>query len=399
MRFLHTADWQLGMTRHFLDADAQARFTAARTDVIARIGQLAEAEGCEFVLVCGDVFESNALPRRVVARACEAMRAISVPVYLLPGNHDPLDAASIYDSVAFTDAAPEHVHVLRSTEPVAVGEGVQILPAPWTSKRPTADALAPALAHLGEAADGGSTAGEVDRTRAGAQPGGAGVVRIVAGHGAVDTLSPDAHDPALIRTAGLLELLRTGQISYVALGDRHSTTEVAPGIAYSGAPEVTDFIETDPGNVLVVDVSDADVSTTSHRLGTWSFCDLQFDVNSGEEVTAMDRALAELTDKSRTVVRLALRGTLTLTEHAEMEAVLERHQQTFASVRVWQRHTDVAVHVTDEDLLQLGVGGFVEEAVAELAASATTTAGDDEDREVARDSLALLYRLAGGGKR
>ena len=38
MRFLHTADWQLGMTRHFLDADAQARFTAARMDVIGRIG-------------------------------------------------------------------------------------------------------------------------------------------------------------------------------------------------------------------------------------------------------------------------------------------------------------------------------------------------------------------------
>jgi len=25
MKFLHTADWQLGMTRHFLGNDAQAR--------------------------------------------------------------------------------------------------------------------------------------------------------------------------------------------------------------------------------------------------------------------------------------------------------------------------------------------------------------------------------------
>jgi len=53
MRFLHTADWQLGMTRHFLDADAQARFTAARMDVIGRIGALAREQDCEFVLVCG----------------------------------------------------------------------------------------------------------------------------------------------------------------------------------------------------------------------------------------------------------------------------------------------------------------------------------------------------------
>lgn len=395
MRFLHTADWQLGMTRHFLDADAQARFTAARTDVIARIGQLAEAEGCEFVLVCGDVFESNALPRRVVSRACEAMRAISVPVYLLPGNHDPLDAASIYDSAAFTEAAPEHVHVLRRTEPVAVGEGVQILPAPWTSKRPTADALAHAVAPLLQA-DDGAPSGEQDGTSPGPHPGAGGAVRIVAGHGAVDTLSPDAHDPALIRTDPLLRLLADGQIAYVALGDRHSTTEVAPGIAYSGAPEVTDFIETDPGNALVVDVTDGRASTTSHHLGTWSFQDLQFDLDGAEEVAAMDRDLAALPEKSRTVLRLALRGTLTLTEHAQMETALDRHRETFASVRVWQRHTDIAVHVDDEDLARLGVGGFVEEAVTELAG---TAGGDGPDREVARDSLALLYRLAGGGKR
>ena len=38
MRFLHTADWQIGMTRHYLDAEAQARFGAARIDAIRRIG-------------------------------------------------------------------------------------------------------------------------------------------------------------------------------------------------------------------------------------------------------------------------------------------------------------------------------------------------------------------------
>ncbi|HEY4378681.1 MAG TPA: hypothetical protein VGM93_16045 [Acidimicrobiales bacterium] len=43
-RFVHTADWQLGMTRHFLGAEAQARFSAARIDAIRTIGALAVAE-------------------------------------------------------------------------------------------------------------------------------------------------------------------------------------------------------------------------------------------------------------------------------------------------------------------------------------------------------------------
>jgi len=38
VRFVHTADWQLGMSRHFLDTDAQARFTAARIDAVRRLG-------------------------------------------------------------------------------------------------------------------------------------------------------------------------------------------------------------------------------------------------------------------------------------------------------------------------------------------------------------------------
>ena len=44
MKFLHTADWQLGMTRHFLDEDAQARYSAARRDAIVAIGALARRD-------------------------------------------------------------------------------------------------------------------------------------------------------------------------------------------------------------------------------------------------------------------------------------------------------------------------------------------------------------------
>jgi hypothetical protein len=35
MRFVHTADWQLGMTRYFLNGEAQPRYSAARRDVVA----------------------------------------------------------------------------------------------------------------------------------------------------------------------------------------------------------------------------------------------------------------------------------------------------------------------------------------------------------------------------
>jgi DNA repair exonuclease SbcCD nuclease subunit len=374
VRLLHTADWQLGMTRHFLDADAQPRYTDARVQAIRRIGDIAREQRCDAVLVCGDVFESNLVAPRVVSRSLEALRAVPVPVYLLPGNHDPLDAASIYGSRAFRAAVPEHVHVLDRPGPHAVADGVEIVAAPWTSKRPLSDLVADVVAEL--PADG--------------------TVRVVAGHGCVDVLGPDAHDPALVRLPGLEDALARGAIHYVALGDRHSRTSVggSGAVWYSGTPEVTDYDEVDPGHVLVVDVAAGrPVEVTAHRVGTWTFLDLNRRLDRPDGLDILENELAGLPDKDRTVVRMALTGTLSLADRSRLDDLLERQGELFASLRLWERHTDLAVFVSEDELTDLGVGGFADGAVDELAALAK---GGGDEAVVAQDALALLYRLAGG---
>ena len=220
VRFIHTADWQLGITRHFLAADAQARFDAARLEAVRTIGALAEAEGCAFVVVCGDVFESNQVARRVVVRALDAMAATSgVTFYLLPGNHDPLDASAVYGSPTFADDCPANVVVLKNPDPVEVAPGVELVPAPWPTKRPLSDLVAGACSGLSAT----------------------GTVRIVAGHGALDSRSPNRNDPALVSLAGIEDRLDADVVHYVALGDRHSTTDASGTgrIWYAGAPEPT----------------------------------------------------------------------------------------------------------------------------------------------------------------
>ena len=54
VRFLHTSDWQLGMTRWFLregDGEAQARYSADRLEAVRRLGRLAQERGAEFIVV------------------------------------------------------------------------------------------------------------------------------------------------------------------------------------------------------------------------------------------------------------------------------------------------------------------------------------------------------------
>src|SRR6266851_3931557 len=129
IRFIHTADWQLGMRPYYLDERTQELFAEARFDAIRQIGRLAKQEGCDFVVVAGDVFE-NQPDRRTVARALDAMATIPVPTYLLPGNHDPLEPGSVYRSATFSARKPENVHVLDAPAITEIKPGVEIVAVP-----------------------------------------------------------------------------------------------------------------------------------------------------------------------------------------------------------------------------------------------------------------------------
>jgi DNA repair exonuclease SbcCD nuclease subunit len=381
MRFLHTADWQLGMTRHFLAGDAQPRYSAARRDAVAGLGALAAEVGAEFVVVSGDVFEHNQLAPQVIGQSLEAMRAIGIPVYLLPGNHDPLDASSVYTSALFTAECPDNVVVLDRAGVHEVRPGLEIVAAPWRSKAPTTDLVAEVLNGL---------------------PTGA-VTRILVAHGGVDVLDPDRDKPSLIRLAELDDAVSCGAIHYVALGDKHSLTHVGSSgrVWYSGSPEVTNFddVESDPGHVLVVDIDEGDsrrpVTVEARHVGRWRFVTLHRQVDTSRDIADLDLNLDLMIEKERTVVRLALTGSLTVTDRAALDACLDKYARLFAWLGLWERRTDLAVIPADGEFSDLGIGGFAAAAVDELVATARR--GDDESAVDAQAALALLLRLTDRG--
>jgi DNA repair exonuclease SbcCD nuclease subunit len=380
MRFLHTADWQLGMTRHFLAGDAQPRYSAARRDAVAGLGALAAEVGAEFVVVAGDVFEHNQLAPQVIGQSLEAMRAIGIPVYLLPGNHDPLDASSVYTSALFTAERPDNVKVLDRAGVHEIRPGLEIVAAPWRSKAPTTDLVAEVLDGLHGSSEGP-------------------VTRILVAHGGVDVLDPDRDKPSLIRLAGLDDAVARGAIHYVALGDKHSLTKVGDSgrVWYSGSPEVTNFddVESDPGHVLIVDVDENTVTVEPRDVGHWRFVTIHRQVDTSRDIADLDMNLDLMTEKDRTVVRLALTGSLTVTDRAALDACLDRYARLFAWLGLWERHTELAVVPADGEFSDLGIGGFAAAAVEELVATARD--GDAPSAADAQAALGLLLRLADRG--
>ena len=372
VKFLHTADWQIGMARHFLDQDAQARFSAARLDAIEQMGSLAVDEQCEFVIVCGDVFESNQVERQALVRAFEKMAAFpQLDFFLLPGNHDPLDASSIYSSTTFTERCPGNVKVLKGLELVQAVPGVELVPAPWPNKHPTTD--------LVEAACGG-----LEQTSS---------LRIAVGHGPVDSMSPDPNDPRAISLERLEERISAGLIHYVALGDRHSTTDVGTTgrVYYPGAPEPTDFDETDPGNVLIVNLGADRVDVAVKRLGTWQFLRRNWDMSSDNDIEALEEWLSGLEAKDRTIVRVSIVGQVSVAQKARLDEVMEHHADLLAAIEMRGSRSDLVVIPDDADLDHFGLSGFAGDALTELH----MLAEQGDSAPAARDALALLYRLVG----
>jgi DNA repair exonuclease SbcCD nuclease subunit len=375
VKFIHTADWHLGMQAHFLPDEARSRFAQDRFDAVRHIAELARVEGCAFVVVAGDVFDSNHVDRQVIARAIDALASFAIPVFLLPGNHDALDPSSVYRTSEWLTRKPEDVVVLEQMTAVSVpgAEGVEVIGFPWSTKHQLGDPVV------------GCYDAEACLD---------GALRVVVGHGIVDELSPDSDDPSLISAEAMREALRDGPTRYIALGDRHSVTAVDgtdDRAYYSGTPVATAYGEIDPNEVLLVSLDLEKCVVERRTVGTWSFDRPSFDLNADEDVTALEQWLDAVPSKHTAVVKMALRGALTLAASARLEDVLERSELTFASLNTWERHTDLVVAPDDADLAALDVSGYVREALETLRDEAV---GSGDQATVARDALNLLYRLA-----
>ena len=376
VRFLHTSDWQIGMPALFLEAEARTRYAAARLDAVRRLAAIAKDTACEFVVVAGDIFDANQLTRTTIARALEAMRAFEMPLYLLPGNHDCYDAGSIYRT-AEVKAGPSHIRVLSSAGTHQVRAGVEIVAAPWFSKVPSEDLIAAQCEAL--------------------TPAPVGTLRILLGHGQLDSLAPDVGRQRPTKAQTLQVAVADGRLHYVALGDRHSRTDagIADRVWYSGTPEVTDFDEKHPGDCLVVELDDDECTVTERRVGTWAFSLHTAHLGCAEDVENLDAHLTAIPDKDTTVVKLSLQGTLSLRDKARADEILERHEHLFAGINVWDRHTNLAVLPDGGDLDSLGLTGYAADTAAQLGEIARSGSAD---AACAQDALGLLYRLSGAAR-
>jgi len=105
MKILHTADWHL-------DAPLQGHSESLRQALAAipgKIFEICRQEKCDMVLIAGDVFD-GAYTAYTYQTLYDVLKAMAVPVFITPGNHDYSDAGSPW----FKEIWPENVHIFKS---------------------------------------------------------------------------------------------------------------------------------------------------------------------------------------------------------------------------------------------------------------------------------------------
>ncbi|MBI3989819.1 MAG: DNA repair exonuclease [candidate division NC10 bacterium] len=287
LRFVHTADWQIGMRADYV-AEAARRVREARLEAATRVVNLARERDAQFILLAGDTFEDNQVADSLVHQVLRVLSdAAPLSVFILPGNHDHLGPGSIYARRPFQNL-PTNVQVIRKAVSIPIpGTDAVLLPAPVCQKRSALDPTA----HLPNSPK-------------------EGMIRIGVAHGSLRIEGKYQPDDFPIT----LDAAHRASLDYLALGHWHSFYAHDGRTVYPGTPEPTGFDERESGTAALVTIEGPGAVPKVERMKTgvlrWESWEEQVKEPSDPILRTLRRRVEALPDPAKTLLRLRLKGWL-----------------------------------------------------------------------------------------
>jgi DNA repair exonuclease SbcCD nuclease subunit len=377
VRFIHTADWQLGKPFGRFDDTLAGRLTAERQDVITRIAKAARENTAPHVIVAGDVWD-NAKPNNAVLRQPLDIIAEQADItwWLMPGNHDVDGEDGLWDRVEAL--APANLRILRAAEPVPMTPDAWLLPAPWQR-----------LHHGRDLTDWMDHAETPD-----------GAVRIGIAHGSIKTFGTKHEGHTSGESDAIIPPDRAARarLDYLALGDWHARAAINTRTHYSGTPEPDRFKTGARGQVLLVEIDEAGAEPRVTDCPTaafdWPVIDAALRVEAIDETlkqisTQVHTGLAE----RHTLAQITVSGESTVQDWTAFETFIDELSGRCAHLDL-RGTASVTLKVVAEDIEALDAQGSVRETAERLKARREDPALSQADRDIASDALRLLFSFA-----
>lgn len=281
---LHTADLHLGKSFSHWQPERAGQRRADLLATLTRVCRTARERRVDLLLIAGDLFDRPSTSPAGLAAVRRALTEAAVPVLIIPGNHDPLEAGSPYLSGGW----PGHVAVINTP-------GWQRVP--LDGPECWAFGYARGAAHRNLWAD---------------FPG-CGAHAVLAAHAAC--LAPGLAADANYFPFSPHEI---PACAYLALGHHHRPAQLTSHAWYAGSPEPLEA-EVTPAAALLVTVDGpaatvepVDVATRRHRLAT-------LDVSGRTAADVWDAALAVASVDDLLTLRLT--GMLDAAESLDLLAM------------------------------------------------------------------------------
>lgn len=306
MKFLHTADWHLG--KKFTQLGSKADIAREiRIETAENLLKMAKESNVDFVLISGDLFDSNNIKRRVLNRVTNLMLNTSpLDIYILPGNHDPLTMDSPYLDKAWDSLS--NVHILKKTEPLnELNTGAVLYPCPITQKQSSKDNTDWINADDSEISIG-----------------------VAHGNLAIEGYTDKSNFPIESDRAF------NSNLNYLALGEWHSLRKFKSKdgqirTVYPGTPETTNFNEDNSGKAVIVEIENPNSNPIINEINTGSLNWIKKDetIYGREDFRLLQSNLQKNTNPENTILKLSLKGVTDLEIRSEIESLEEDFATNF----------------------------------------------------------------------
>jgi DNA repair exonuclease SbcCD nuclease subunit len=399
IRFLHAADLHLGLRITRFEEDACSRIGEARFHALQQLRDKAAEHRVDFILISGDLFDDHSVSRSDAARAFGILESSkdACPVYIIPGNHDPLVPGGVWERDPWMREQPHlRVHLLRQAEPMRHATlPVTFFPCPLRGRRSMDDPTAWIGNHPRDAGDA--------------------TIRIGVAHGSLKIM-PLPDDDHLIRPDAAEHL----GLDYLALGHwhklrRHVSSDGIERTAYSGThepmrfpglsasagigwlPHSADgdaerFQDDGHGRALLVTIEAANAPPRIEpiEIGRLSWSAEERDLTN-QTLGSVISEFSRRENPERTVMRLSLSGVVEPRDHTridELKQIVLHRFHAGSSLHA----SDVLIEPSAEQLTEVVGMGVLKRVLERLKEELTSS--DPTVRRVANQALKVLYKIA-----
>lgn len=393
--FFHLADLHIGIRLSRFDEQIAKRIREARFQALDNALKVAQDKNVDFIIIAGDVFDDNSVSLVESQRLFDILKGKPMPVYVLPGNHDPYRPGSVWDRHPWSGFEGTSIYLLNRKAPVFFQDDVIIYPCPVTQKT--------SIVSPTEWIEQDDIKGND--------------IHIGVAHGSVmdrDTLPPDDH-PILPDCAEVCRL------DYLALGHWHShkifpDSSGIPRMAYPGTheqmsfgpeaefsvgweayasdPKIDEFLGASEGKALLVKITKDEgrsyVEIQEEKTGQLLWNNKSYEEVDDTQLNKIFSNLAQQSDTERRLLHISLKGVVSAESLIQIEAfeyMLERY--LFFDLNTEGLHIKPA----EEELRDVLGPGILRSVYSELETK-KAEASSDEEIKVIETSMLSLYRLA-----